>query len=59
MQLGLEWKWSGRMYSKADLSKQKWNGLVSCSKCSYFGTYLFKEGMAGGKGAGNESLYIN
>ena len=38
------------MYSKSDLSKQKRNGLVSCSQHSYFGTCPF--GGAGGGGGG-------
>ena len=43
MQLDLEWKQSrGRVYSKADLSKGKWNGVVSCSQHSHFGTCPFK-----------------
>ena len=36
------------MYSKADLSNQKWNCPVSCSKHSYFGTDPFEGG--GGRG---------
>ena len=39
MQLDLEWKWSRKKsYNKADLSKQKWNGPVSCSQHLYFAT---------------------
>ena len=47
MQSDLEWKWSRKKsHSKADLSKRKWNGLVSCCQHSYFRTCPFKE--AGG-----------
>ena len=42
-----EWE---KLYSKADLSKQKQNGLVSCSQHSYFGTWLFEEGVLEVKG---------
>ena len=42
-----------QLHSKADSSKQKWNGLVSCNQHSYFGTCPFKEGDGG---AGGECL---
>ena len=34
----------GKSCSQADLSKQKWNGPVSCSQHSYFGTCPFEGG---------------
>ena len=34
-----EWE---KLYSTADLSSQKWNGLVCCSQHSYFGTFHLK-----------------
>ena len=37
----VEWE---KLCSKADLSKQKWNGLVSSSQHSWFGTWPFEEG---------------
>ena len=47
MEFDLEWKPVGqeKLYSKADLSKQKLNGPVSCRQHSYFGIcplYTFK-----------------
>ena len=47
----VEWE---KSHSKADLSKQKWNGTASCSQHSYFGTCPFEEE---GGGAGSESWY--
>ena len=35
------------LFSKADLSKQKWNGPVSCSLLSCFGTCPLEEGQGG------------
>ena len=44
MEFDLEWKPVGqeKLYSKADLSKQKWNGPVSCRQHSYFGICPFR-----------------
>ena len=39
-------KW-GKLHNKVNLSKQKWNGLVSCSQHSYFGTCPFGRGGGG------------
>ena len=36
-----------KLYSTADLSSQKWNGLVCCSQHSYYGTFSFED--AGGR----------
>ena len=37
----VEWE---KLYSKTDLFKHKWSGLVSCSQHSCFGTCPFEEG---------------
>ena len=52
-------------YNKADLSKEIWNGMLSCSRHSHFGIWTFEEvggggggrGRGGEKGAGSESVY--
>ena len=41
-----------KAYSKADLSKQKWNSPVSCSQHSYSGICPFEVGGGGGGGQG-------
>ena len=50
-----------KSYSKADLSKQKWNSLVSCSQHSYSGICPFGGWGGGGgvrEGAGCETFHF-